>query len=148
MLHRLHIKLGLSAMLTSTTVLKMLPFSKSKKKYNVFAENVFTFARSNNVLLFVEVVLVALDVAAATLQGRRRLEDVPQRLGTGLAVGGEVIQRGDELVAFVWETVGFVALRDRLHVRLLPALSLVGIQNLNAEGRELGRVKKNKKTGQ
>lgn len=51
----------------------------------------FTFARSNNVLLFVEVVLVALDVAAATLQGRRRLEDVPQRLGAGLAVGREVI---------------------------------------------------------
>lgn len=50
-----------------------------------------TFARSNNVLLFVEVVLVALDVAAATLKGRRRLEDVPQRLGTGLAVGREVI---------------------------------------------------------
>lgn len=111
----------------------------------MFAKNGFTFARSNNVLLFVEVVLVALDVAAATLQGRRRLEDVPQRLGTGLTVGGEVIQRGDELVAFVWETVGFVALRDRLHVRLLPALSLVGIQNLNAEGRELGRVKR---TGQ
>lgn len=107
----------------------------------MFAKNGFTFARSNNVLLFVEVVLVALDVAAATLQGCRRLEDVPQRLGAGLAVGGEVIQRGDELVAFVWETVGFVALRDRLHVRLLPALSLVGIQNLNTEGRESGRVK-------
>lgn len=88
------------------------------------------FARSNNVLLFVEVVLVALDVAAATLQGWRRLEDVPQRLGAGLAVGREVIQRGDELVAFVWETVGLVALRDRLHVRLLPAFSLIGIQNL------------------
>jgi len=74
---------------------------------------------------------VALDVAAATFQGRRWLEDVPQGLGAGLAVGREVIQCGDELVAFVWETVGLVPLRDRLHVRLLPALSLVGIQNLN-----------------
>ena len=45
-----------------------------------------TFARSNNVLLFVEVVLVALDMAAATLQGWWRLEDVPQRFGAGLAV--------------------------------------------------------------
>lgn len=34
---------------------------------------------------------MALDVAAAALQGWRRLEDVPQRLGTGLAVGREVI---------------------------------------------------------
>lgn len=33
-------------------------------------------------------------------------------------------------MAFVWETVGLVALEDRLHVRLLPALALVGIQNL------------------
>lgn len=73
---------------------------------------------------------MALNVAAATLQRRRRLEDVPQRFGAGLAVGGKVIQRGDELVAFVRKTVGFVALRDRLHVHLLPALSLVGIQDL------------------
>lgn len=50
-----------------------------------------TFARGDNVLLFVKVVLVALDVAAATLQGRRRFEDMPQRLGTGLTVGREVI---------------------------------------------------------
>lgn len=40
-------------------------------------------------------------------------------------------------MAFVWETVGLVALRDRLHVRLLPALPLVGIKNLNAD-REKG----------
>lgn len=36
-------------------------------------------------------------------------------------------------MAFVWETVGLVTLRDRLHVGLLPALSLVGIQNLNRD---------------
>lgn len=89
-----------------------------------------TFARGDDVLLLVQVVLVALDVAAATLQRRRRLEDVPQWLGTGLAVGGKVVERGDELVPFVGETVGFVALRHRLHVGLLPAFSLVGIQNL------------------
>lgn len=95
----------------------------------------FTFARGDHVLLLVQVVFVALDVAAATLQGWRRLEDVPQRLGAGLAVGGKVVQCGDELVAFVWETVGFVPLRNRLHVRLLPAFSLVGIQNLYMEER-------------
>lgn len=58
---------------------------------------------------------------------------MPQRLGTGLAVGRKVIQRGDELVAFVWETVCFVALKDWLHVRLLPALSLIGIKNLQTD---------------
>lgn len=75
---------------------------------------------------------MALDMATPTLQGRRWLEDMPQRLGARLAVGREVIQCGDELMAFVWETV-LVALRDRLHVHLLPAFSLVGIQNLNIE---------------
>lgn len=59
---------------------------------------------------------------------------MPQRLGTRLAVGRKVIQRGDELVAFVWETVCFVALKDWLHVRLLPALSLVGIKDLQMDG--------------
>lgn len=62
----------------------------------------FTFAGGDDVLLLVQVVLVALDVAAATLQCWRRFEDVPQRLGAGLAVGGKVVECGDELVAFVW----------------------------------------------
>lgn len=42
-----------------------------------------------------------------------------------------MIQRGDEFVTFVWETVGLVTLRDCLHVCLLPALPLVGIENLH-----------------
>lgn len=58
---------------------------------------------------------------------------MPQRLGTGLTVGRKVIQRGDELVALVRETVCFVALKDRLHVGLLPALSLIGIKNLQMD---------------
>lgn len=73
---------------------------------------------------------MALDVAAAALQGWWGLEDMPQGLGTGLAVGGEVVKRGDELMTFVGQTVGLVPLRDSLHVRLLPALPLVGIQDL------------------
>ena len=75
---------------------------------------------------------MALDVAAAALQGRWGLEDVPQGLGAGLAVCGEVVKRGDELMTFVGQAVGLVALRDRLHVRLLPALPLIGIQDLKA----------------
>lgn len=93
----------------------------------------FTFARGDDVLLLVQVVFVALDVAAATLQRWRRLEDVPQRLGAGLTVGGKVVECGDELVSFVWEAVGFVTLWHRLHVGLLPAFSLVGIENLYEE---------------
>lgn len=76
---------------------------------------------------------MALHVAAATLQSRRRLEDVPQRFGARLTVGREVIQGGDEFVPFVWETVGLVSLRNRLHVHVLPALPLIGIQNLVRE---------------
>lgn len=74
---------------------------------------------------------MALHVATATLQRCRWLEDMPQRLGTGLTVGREVIKRGNELMAFVWKTVGFVDLRDRLHVRFFSALSLIGIENLH-----------------
>lgn len=44
-------------------------------------------------------------------------------------------------MAFVWETVGLVALRDRLQVRLLPALSLVGIQNLKTDRERESPVK-------
>ena len=72
-------------MATNTNFIKRLESVKGQSWCNV------TFARSNNVLLFVEVVFVALDVAAAALQGRGRLEDVPQRLGARLAVGREVI---------------------------------------------------------
>ncbi len=60
-----------------------------------------TFAWSDDLLLLVHVVLVALNVAAPALQSRRRLEHVPQRLGARLAVGGEVVKCGDELVALV-----------------------------------------------
>lgn len=84
---------------------------------------------------------MALLVAAAALEGRRRLEDVPERLGAAVAVGREVIQRGDELVAFVWETVGFVSLRDGLNdVRVFPALSLVGVQDLNEQRKRVIRT--------
>jgi len=81
---------------------------------------------------------VALDVAAAALEGLRRLEDVPQGLGAGLAVGRKVVERGDELVALVGQAVGLVPLGPALQLRLLPALALVGIQDLwrGREGRE------------
>lgn len=44
---------------------------------------------------------VALDVAALALQGYGWLEHVPQGFGAGLAVGGEMVEAGDELVALV-----------------------------------------------
>lgn len=45
-------------------------------------------------------------------------------------------------MAFVGETVGLVTLRDRLHVCLLPALSLVGIQDLNTDRQTAPRQKR------
>ena len=91
-----------------------------------------TFTGSDDVLLPVQVVFVALDVAAAALERRRGFEDVPQRVGTGLAVGGEVVVGGDELVTFMGQAVGLIALRHGLQVRLLPALALVGLPALQA----------------
>lgn len=78
-------------------------------------------------------VFVALDVAAPALQSRRRLEHVPQRLGARLAVGGEVIKRGDELVALVADVAGLLSDGQWLHGKLwlLFTLTLIGIQNLD-----------------
>lgn len=89
-----------------------------------------TFARGNNILLLVQMVLVALDVAAAALQGWRRLEHVPQRFGACLTVRGEMVEGGDELMAFVGQAVGLVTLRNTLHVRFLPTLTLISIKYL------------------
>ena len=104
--------------------------------FSVKVSRWFTFARGDDVLLLVQVVFVALYVAAAALQGRRRLEDVPQRLGARLAVGGEVVEGGDELVALVGQAVGLVALGYALHICLLPALALIGIQDLEESRRD------------
>lgn len=75
-------------------------------------------------------VFVALDVAAAALEGGRRLEHVPQRFGAGLAVSGEVVERRDELVTFVADVAGFLADGQRLHFLLLLTLAFVSVQDL------------------
>lgn len=94
-----------------------------------------TFARSNDVFLLVHVIFVAFDVAAPALQGGWRLEDVPQRLGARLAVGGEVVKCWDELVALVADVTGLLSNRQRLHwkLRLFFALAFIGIENLEQE---------------
>lgn len=90
-----------------------------------------TFARYDDVLLFVHVVLVAFDVAAPAFQSGGRLEHVPQRLGARFAVGGEVVERGQELVALVADVAGLL---PDLHweLRLLFTLTLVGVEDLLA----------------
>lgn len=80
-------------------------------------------------------VLVALGVAAAALERRRRLEDVPQGPRAGLAAGREVVEREDELVALVADVGGTLAVRRGLRCRLLVtlALALVGVQDLGGK---------------
>lgn len=75
-------------------------------------------------------VFVAFDVAAAALEGGRRLEHVPQRFGAGLAVGGEVVERRDELVTFVADVAGLLSDGQRLHFLLFLTLALVRVQDL------------------
>lgn len=91
-----------------------------------------TLARNNNFLLLVQMVLVALGVAAAALQGRRGLEDVPQGAGTDLAAGREVVEGGDELVTLVADVHGSFTKRRLLHHDLLIAFNLafVSVQDL------------------
>lgn len=95
-------------------------------------EPALTLARHDDLLLPVQVVLVALGVAAAALECRRRLEDVPQGPRAGLAAGREVVQGEDELVALVADVGGPLAVRHRLRGRLLVtlALALVSVQDL------------------
>lgn len=83
-------------------------------------------------------VLVAFDVAAPALQSRRRLEHVPQWLGARLTVGGEVVERGDELVALMADVAGLLSNGQRLHgkLRLLFALAFIGIKNLESRENE------------
>lgn len=80
-------------------------------------------------------VFVALGVAAAALEGRRRLEDVPQRPSAGLTAGREVVEGEDELVAFVADVGGAVAERRWLHYDLLVplALTFIGIKDLERQ---------------
>lgn len=89
-------------------------------------------ARHNDVVLSVQVIFVALCVAAAALEGGRGLEDVPQGTAAGLAAGGEVIEREDEFVTLVADVGGPITERSRLHHHLLITLTLalVGIQDL------------------
>lgn len=90
------------------------------------------FAGHNNFLLFVQVVFVDLGVTAAALEGRRRLENVPQGPSAGLAAGGEVVESEDELVALVADVGGTIPIRCGLHYNLLVAFNLafIGIQDL------------------
>lgn len=78
---------------------------------------------------------MALGVAAAALERRRRLEDVPQGPRAGLAAGREVVEGEDELVALVADVGGALAVRRGLRRRLLLtlALALVGVQDLGGK---------------
>lgn len=79
-------------------------------------------------------VFVALCVAAAALEGRRRLEDVPQRPRAGVTGGGEVVQGGDEFVALVADVVWtFIRCRFDHHFLIAFTLAFVGVQDLIEE---------------
>lgn len=75
---------------------------------------------------------MALGVAAAALEGRRGLEDVPQGAGADLAAGREVVEGEDELVALVADVGGSFAKRRLLHNDLLIAFNLafISVQDL------------------
>lgn len=94
--------------------------------------SVLTLAGNDDFLLPVQVVLVALGVAATALEGGRGLEDVPQGAGADLAAGREVVEGGDELVALVADVRGPVAERRGLHHDVLIAfdLAFVRVQDL------------------
>lgn len=94
-----------------------------------------TLAGHNHFLLSVQVIFVALGVAAATLQGGRGFKDVPQRSSTGLTARGEVVQSGDELVALVTYVGRSVTKRCGLHDDLLVPFdfTFIGVQDLKGK---------------
>lgn len=91
-----------------------------------------TLAGNDNFLLLVQVVLVALGVASAALEGRWGLKDVPEGAGAHLAAGREVVEGEDELVALVANVRRPFAKGRLLHDDLLIALdlALVSVQDL------------------
>lgn len=94
-----------------------------------------TPAGHNDFLLSVQVVFVALGVAAAALEGRRGFENVPQGPSAGLAAGGEVVESEDELVALVTDVRGTIPVWRGLHYNLLFTFNLafIGVQDLRKE---------------
>lgn len=76
---------------------------------------------------------MALGVAAAALEGRRRLEHVPQRPSARLTAGREVVQGEDELVTLVADVGGTVPFRLRYDLRFALDLAFIGIQDLEEE---------------
>lgn len=64
-------------------------------------DSLFTLARRYDLLLSVQVVFMAFNMAAAAFQSSRRLEHVPQRLHAGLAVGREVVESRNKFMSFV-----------------------------------------------
>lgn len=75
---------------------------------------------------------MALGVAAAALEGRRGLEDMPQGASADLTAGREVVEGEDELVALVANIRGSFTKRRLLHYDLLIAfdLAFVSVQDL------------------
>lgn len=116
---------------TDPTLLLLLRVSQQQQLFGR-GHVVVHLARHNHFLFSVQMVLMALDMAASALERGRRFEDVPQRTGTGLAARREVVQSGDELVALVVDVRQTLAVRHRLHRRLLItfALTFVGVQDL------------------
>lgn len=73
---------------------------------------------------------MALHVASSAFQGSWGLEDMPERFGTGLTVGWEVVQRRNELMAFMIDEVGLLCWLHCFHLQLLPALPLISVEDL------------------
>lgn len=90
-----------------------------------------TFAWGNQVLFLVQVIPVALNMASSALQGRRWLKDMPQRFGTGLTVGREVVECRNEFMAFVILEVSFFTLLNRFHFYIFPTFTFICIQYLH-----------------
>ena len=97
--------------------------------------SILTLARHNNFLLLVQVIFVALGVAATALEGRRGFKNVPQGPGADLTAGREVVESGDELMALVRDEGGAIHKRPRIHCQLLITFNLafIGIQDLGKE---------------
>lgn len=90
------------------------------------------FAGYNNLLLSVQVVFVALGVAATALEGRWGLENMPQGPSASLTAGGKVVESEDELMSLMADVGGTISIRCWFNNNLLVTFTLgfIGIQDL------------------
>lgn len=93
----------------------------------IFKYLLFTFTRRYNLFLFIHVIFVTFNMAAATFQSRRRFKHVPQGFHASFTIGWEVVKSRYKLMSFVTNVIWLLSHGLHRKFLLLFALSFISI---------------------